>query len=210
MAVDDDFLITFHERTGPRRGPCPGGGPSRVRRLFGRSGKWFHRAFKAARNRLAYGGCPAPRRVHALRAVPAPRGSRAARDRKGLRLDPEPESKWHQKWHWQAPHWAWTSLSAGKDGAPGVNRTPGPGFRKPLLYPTELRGPSRILDCYATRVKRRGWNVLIRVLKIGSRHGNCHGVPAFKRASILASILSKVLARYTASAASAGSHATIR
>jgi hypothetical protein len=27
-----------------------------------------------------------------------------------------------------------------KIGAPGVNRTPGPGFRKPLLYPTELRG----------------------------------------------------------------------
>ena len=29
-----------------------------------------------------------------------------------------------------------------EDGAPGVNRTPGPGFRKPLLYPTELRGPA--------------------------------------------------------------------
>ncbi len=30
--------------------------------------------------------------------------------------------------------------AARRNGAPGVNRRPGPGFRKPLLYPTELRG----------------------------------------------------------------------
>ena len=30
-------------------------------------------------------------------------------------------------------------------GAPGVNRTPDKRFRKPLLYPTELRGRERFI-----------------------------------------------------------------
>ncbi len=49
-------------------------------------------------------------------------------------------------------------------GAPGVNRTPGPGFRKPLLYPTELRGRAMIVIGYATPVNRR----------TASCHSVCH------------------------------------
>ena len=42
---------------------------------------------------------------------------------------------------------------AGGNGAPGVSRTPGTRFRKPLLYPSELRGHERatVCDCFNFR-----------------------------------------------------------
>jgi hypothetical protein len=48
------------------------------------------------------------------------------------------------------------STGATQDGAPGVTRTPGTQFRKLLLCPPELRGPSPILRACRTPVHRRG------------------------------------------------------
>ncbi len=41
------------------------------------------------------------------------------------------------------------------DGSPGVIRTPDQRFRKPLLYPSELRGHALILRHYTRAYCRR-------------------------------------------------------
>src|ERR1700722_17353248 len=39
---------------------------------------------------------------------------------------------------WRKDQWTYS-------GGPGVTRTPNPRFRKPMLYPLELRAPNRFL-----------------------------------------------------------------
>jgi hypothetical protein len=68
--------------------------------------------------------------------------------------------------------------------APGVTRTPGQRFRKPLLYPPELRGhlPESRIDAFESKAADSAVNLLVQgfFLKYPRRFSVRHSPRAFR------------------------------